>query len=466
MQDAVQKANAIVAEHGQSHLLQFWDELSPNEQSSLANQILSIDFEELAGLVSSSEKSVDWSELARRAQSPDAIRLQETQPKYSVAEAIACGEAAIRQGKIGMILVAGGQGTRLGFDLPKGMFRIGPVSNRTLFAMHVDSLRGATRYYNVSIPLYVMTSPATDVATREYFEAHANLGLKAKELVVFCQGTMPAIDAATGKVLLESKSDIALSPDGHGGIVSALCKEGILEKAKDQGIEHFFYVQVDNPLVQACDPLLIGYHLLAKSQMTTQVVSKRFAKEKVGNVVSIDGRTHIIEYSDLPEDIAGMTAEDGGLKFWAGNIAVHVLDLKFLEASAKNNRGLPFHRASKAVPYMSETGQIVKPNAPNAIKFERFVFDLLPLAGRAIVVEGDAKEIFAPVKNADGSPTDTPTATRHALVAKHRRWLEQSGINVGDNVKVEINPYWALDANEVRKKIQRPTNILVDTYFA
>ncbi len=466
MQDAMEAWMQSVHDFGHAHLLKFWNELGANDRSHLASQIQSIDFKELSNLFEGVEKALDWADLSRKAISPSAIRLNDSSPKYSMDEARECGEQAIRDGKIGMILVAGGQGTRLGFDLPKGMLQIGPVSNRSLFAMHADSLRGAMRRYSVSIPLYVMTSPATDLQTREYFNKHHSLGLKKGELVVFCQGTMPAINASTGKVLMASPSNIALSPDGHGGIVSALDRQGILKSASDRGIEHFFYAQVDNPLVRACDPLLIGYHLLSKSQMTTQVVKKRFGKEKVGNVVSIDGRTHIIEYSDLPDEVANRTNADGELSLWAGNIAVHAMDLGFLVASAKNAKGLPFHRALKAVPFLNDVGIVEKTSTPNAIKFERFVFDLLPLADRTMVVEGDAADVFAPVKNAEGALTDTPTTSRNAVVAQHKRWLELSGASVSPSVKVEINPHWALDAEEVRMKIQKSSRILVDTYFA
>ena len=466
MHDAMEYWVSRLNDFGQAHLLKYWHELSLEERQSLTSQIESIDFQEIADLVSGVSKTVDWHELALKATPPSAIRLHDPNPSFSEAQARECGERAIRDGKIGMILVAGGQGTRLGFDLPKGMFRIGPVSNRSLFAMHVDSIRGAMRRFATSIPMYVMTSPATDLQTRTYFDRHLGMGLKPEELVVFCQGSMPAVDAVSGKILMESKHQIALSPDGHGGIVSALHRHGILNSAADRGIEHFFYAQVDNPMVRACDPTLIGYHLLAASQMTTQVVKKRFAVEKVGNVVAIHGRTHIIEYSDLPESVANRTNADGELSLWAGNIAVHVMELSFLASSTQNANSLPFHRARKPVTFLDDNGILVQPANANATKFERFVFDLLPLADRAIVVEADAAEVFAPVKNAEGAPTDTPSATRDAISAQHRRWLVQAGMNVSSNVKVEINPHWALDAEEVRTKIQKPSSILVDTYFA
>jgi UDP-N-acetylglucosamine/UDP-N-acetylgalactosamine diphosphorylase len=365
-----------------------------------------------------------------------------------------------------MILVAGGQGSRLGFDQPKGMFPIGPISGRTLFEMHVDSLRAAMKRYRVSIPLLIMTSPATDAETRAYFHDNDRLGLKEDELFLFQQGTMPAIDATSGRILMESPHELALSPDGHGGIVAALMRSGGMEFAKSRGIEHFFYAQVDNPLVRACDPMLVGYHCLAESQMTTQVVRKRFARERVGNVVQVDGRTHIIEYSDLPDPIAEQCNPDGSLKLWAGNIAVHVFDLKFLERASSLADALPFHRARKAVAFVDEAGKRHHPSTPNAIKLERFVFDLLPAAERTLVVEGDPAHVFAPVKNADGAATDTPSSAKEAISRLHSEWLEQAGVAVAPGARVEIHPQWAWDAEEIRSKIQGPARIETDTYFA
>jgi UDP-N-acetylglucosamine/UDP-N-acetylgalactosamine diphosphorylase len=378
----------------------------------------------------------------------------------------AAGEDAIRHGQVGMVLVAGGQGTRLGFDLPKGMFPIGPLSHRTLFQMHVDSLRGAMKKYQCEIPLFIMTSPATDKDTRTYFAQNDNLGLPSHLLHIFQQGVMPAVDASSGKVLLESESQIAVSPDGHGGIVDAMKKNGVLAACKEKGIAHLFYAQVDNPLVTACDPLLVGHHLLGKSEMTTQVVKKRFAKEKVGNVVAIDGKTQIIEYSDLPDEAAERRNPNGSLALWAGNIAVHVISCSFLQNCSEDADSLPFHIAHKAVPYINESGDRVKPTQPNAFKFEKFVFDLLPKASVALVVEGDAAEVFAPVKNADGAATDTPSSCRTSLCQRFKRWLAAANVETDESTVIEIHPLWALDVDDVKTKFSSPLKINVDTYFA
>ncbi|MFN7290689.1 MAG: UTP--glucose-1-phosphate uridylyltransferase [Pirellula sp.] len=459
-----QRYSSKLKQYKQEHLIQFWDNLSDEKRLHLTQQIDSIDFELLNELASKKSQQVNVVELAKKALPPKAIRLN-CNPEQAKA-ARAAGEDAIRNGRVGMVLVAGGQGTRLGFDLPKGMFSIGPLSHRTLFQMHVDSLRGAMKKYQCEIPLFIMTSPATDEDTRSYFTQNDNLGMPSHLLHIFQQGVMPAVDATSGKVLLESDSKIAVSPDGHGGIVDAMKKNGILASCKEKGIAHLFYAQVDNPLVTACDPLLIGHHLNSESEMTTQVVKKRFAKEKVGNVVAIDGKTQIIEYSDLPDEAAERRNPDGSLALWAGNIAVHVISCDFLQKCSEDASSLPFHIAHKAVPYINESGDRVKPTQPNACKFERFVFDLLPKASVALVVEGDAAEVFAPVKNADGAATDTPSSCRTSLSQRFKRWLAAANVETDESTVIEIHPMWALDVEDVKAKFSSPLKINVDTYFA
>ena len=451
----------------QAYLFRFADELDESSRKDLEEQVKQVDFQQLARISSSKEEKVDWSKLASRATPPEgAVELGEAHPDFTKAEAVEAGEAALKAGKVAVILVAGGQGTRLGFDRPKGMFPIGPLSNRTLFQMHCDRLGAVSKKYQVQIPLYVMTSPATDAATQEYFIQNDQLGLAEGQLRIFCQGTMPAIDAQTGEVLLSSKSTLALSPDGHGGMVSALDKHGCLQQCASEGIEYFFYAQVDNPLVQLADPEFLGYHILAQSQMSTQVVRKRFATERVGNVVSLEGKTQIIEYSDLPDEFAEQTNSDGSLKLWAGNIAVHVLDRSFLSSVVADADSLPFHLASKKVPFVGEAGTLVEPDSPNAIKFERFIFDLLPLATYALVVEGEPSRVFAPVKNVDGSEVDTPALAKQAILDLHREWLLAAGAQFEDDVQVEISPSWALDEQEVARKIEKDFLFSANTFLS
>ncbi len=454
---------------GQEHLLDFWDRLNAAQRQKLATQIAEIDLDLLARLRSQrSESAADdkaqFAALASRAESPPAIRLDGKGP-FTRRGAIERGEAALRAGDVGMILVAGGLGTRLGFDKPKGMFEIGPLSRRSLFEVIIDQLRAVSRRYGSPIPLYLMTSPATDADTRKFLTAHGNFGLTASELRIFCQATMWALDNRWEKILLESPDSLFLGPDGHGGMLQALVKSGCLNDIADRRIKHLFYGQVDNPLLTVCEPYLIGCHLLGQSQMTTQVARKRDPLERVGNVVSERGRVHIIEYSDLPEAAARQTNGDGSLKLWAGNLAVHVFDVDFLAAAADDPDALPFHIAHKKVPYLDASGRQVESEKPNAIRFERFIFDLLPRAENALVVEADPAEAFAPVKNAEREKTDTKATAQAAMTALHRRWLAEAGMQVAAVVTVEINPLWALDVAEIGQKLKPGTKIERNTYF-
>ena len=454
-----------LAQYGQQHVLQHWPQLNSEQKSNLTAQLSRVDLAELVSLACGEDEVTDFGALASRASSPPAVRADGSGADWSPTQAQERGEEALRNGEIGAVIVAGGQGTRLGFDQPKGMFPIGPVSGRTLFQFFVDRLLAVNEKYGCRIPLYIMTSDATDQETREYFAANENLGIPIEDLYIFKQGVMPAVDAVTGKLLMQSKSALALSPDGHGGTVSALNRCGCLADAAKRGIQQLAYIQVDNPLAHLCEPELIGHHLMAASEMTTQVVRKRYPMEKVGNVVLVDGQVQIIEYSDLPESAAKAVDEDGSLKLWAGNIAVHLFKLKFLQRVAGEADSLPFHRALKKVPHCDQLGQLVSPTKPNATKFERFIFDLLPIAKNAFVVESYAGEAFAPVKNADGAETDTPNAAKTAIIDLHRHWLEEAGVCVDQGVQVEINPRLALTAGDLREKISANQRIDADRYF-
>ncbi len=459
-----QQVSQMLAKYRQQHLLQFWDQLSDDDRARLAAQIQNIDFELLDRLFRGGLAKVDWGELARRSEQPDAIRLRGQGNRFSAKEAKAAGQAALSRGEIGVILVAGGQGSRLGFNKPKGMYKIGPVSDASLFQILLEKVLATSRRYRKPVPLYVMTSDATHAETTRYLEENDYFGLPAGDVRLFCQGTMPAVDAETGRILLAEKGQLALSPDGHGGMLAALVRTGTLDDIERRGVKHLFYFQVDNPLAKVCDPEFLGYHLLARSDMTTLVVAKKDPLERVGNVVRIDGRSRIIEYSDLPEQAARQTDALGHLRLWAGSIAVHAFDVPFLRRSASSAEALPFHTAHKKVAFVNDDGQRIEPLKPNAIKFERFIFDLLPQAERAIVVEGDPADWFAAVKNPPGDKSESPDTCRAAMVAMHRRWLQSAGLRFAADVAVEISPLVALDPDELRQA-ELPNVIDEATYF-
>jgi UDP-N-acetylglucosamine/UDP-N-acetylgalactosamine diphosphorylase len=455
----------LLKPHGQEHLLRFWDTLDRSQRNRLTQQIAAIDFDLLARLYGGAETAIDWADLARRAAAPPAFRLDGKNNRFSAAEARRRGEASLAAGKVAAILVAGGQGSRLGFEHPKGMFPIGPVSQAPLFQILFEKLVAVGRRYGAPIPLFLMTSPATHEETIEFLVAHDRFGLPAEDLHVFCQGTMPAVDASSGRVLLSSPGEIFTSPDGHGGMLAALDRSGSLAELERRGAEELFYFQVDNPLVQVCDPEFIGYHLLSDSELSTQVVAKRGPDDRMGNVVAVDGQVSIIEYSDLPREAGERRLPDGSLELWAGSVAVHVFDRRFLERVKNDQRALPFHVARKQVPYIDDRGRRIESQTPNAIKFERFIFDLLPAAANAIVVEVDRARTFAAVKNGSGAATDTRETVQAQMMALHREWLEQAGATVSAGVAVEISPLAALDAEEAARKFGRGLHITEPTFF-
>ena len=446
--------DAILTRHNQQHLLQFWDELDDTQRQHLADQVRGIDFELVNELFGSRDAGETWEQLATRAEVPPAITCQDFENRESYSQAYRCGAEAIASGKVAMILTAGGQGSRLGFHHPKGMFEIGPVSNRTLYQMIIEKVLARARHFDSTIPFYVMSSPPTHRESSEFLEQNNYFGYDASDFHVFCQGVMPAVDRA-GRLILGSKSSLFVSPDGHGGMLAALDRTGCLDDMIGRGVEHVFYGQVDNPLIQACDPALIGYHILAQSEMTSQVVRKHSPLQRVGNVVSIDGKVQIIEYSDLPEQFARQTNEDGSLKLWAGSIAVHVFETAFLKRSSSQASALPFHRANKVVPFVDANGELVQPEQPNAIKFERFIFDLLPWAENAIVCEVDPAEGFCAVKNAPPAVSETPEHVRAAISAQHRKWLVDAGVQVAEDAVVEISPFFAVEPEQVKQKLDQ-----------
>ncbi|MDZ7616616.1 MAG: UTP--glucose-1-phosphate uridylyltransferase [Patescibacteria group bacterium] len=451
--------------HGQQQLLRFWDELEPAGQESLATQIEALNLPLLTQLFRQEPDADAIRAMAAHATSPPAIRLDTARNRFTPEEARRCGQEALAAGEVAGVLVAGGQGTRLGFDRPKVMYPIGPVSQHTLAQILIEKLLAVSARYGVGVPLAVMTSPATDAPLRQFFAESERFGLPEDELLLICQGVMPAVDAETGKVLLAAKDQIALSPDGHGGMLAAITGSGVLDALARRGIRTLFYFQVDNPLVQFGSPEFLGYHRLAGSDLSTQVIAKQSPTDRVGNVVEVDGRLQVIEYSDMPDDVAQRRAPDGSLAIWAGSIAVHLMDVSFLQRMAGQADALPFHRAHKKVAHLAEDGQLVTPSAPNALKFERFIFDLIPSARNALVVEIDPAQGFAPLKNAPGAPSDTPETVRAAMIAEHGRWLAAAGAELREGVQVEISPLVALDAEMLAAKVAPGTQVTRDTYL-
>ncbi len=446
--------------YGQSHLLQFWDRLDTAGHEGLLADIAAIDFDRCSALIDTYVRSRPPAQQAATLAPPDAWPADRSPAQANAYDrARAVGEDAIRNGRVAAFTVAGGQGTRLGFDGPKGAFAISPIRNAPLFQLFAESLRGTARRYGRPVRWYIMTSPSNHDETVRFFEHNAFFELSADDVMFFQQRQMPAF-LPDGRIALSEPGHVALSPDGHGGSLRALAESGALADMKRRSVDLISYFQVDNPLVRTIDPLFIGLHLTTKSEMSTKVVSKAHDLERVGVICSADGKTGVIEYSDLPAELATARNPDGSRRFDAGNIAIHVLDRPFVErlTAPGSTVQLPWHRADKKVPTVDERGDIVNPDKPNAVKLEMFIFDAIPLAQNPLVLFTRRDEEFSPVKNADGD--DSPATTRRDIIRRGARWLEQCGVSVprgadGEPSRpIEISPAFALDAEDLREQLK------------
>ena len=429
-------------------ILSHWAKLSPHEQSSVERQLESIDLEFLADLfdkrnspfaLPETEKIVPVPVLHPTTNSPE--------PKIEGLKALAKGEVAI-------LMVAGGQGSRLGTLQPKGTWPITPITQKSLFELHSEKVLTLSKKANRAIPFLIMTSPATHDQTVSFFTSHAFFGLKKEQVIFFTQGTMPAVDLNTGAILFEEPAKVFSSPDGHGGTLTALKKTGLLEQLKSQGIKHLFFFQVDNPLVQIADPVFIGHHISHRSQLSSKVILKDSPTDKLGNFIQVNGRCQIIEYSDLPLELANRKKHDGSLFIDTGNPAIHLFDVDFLNLVSSNGDALPFHLARKKVPHVDANLSKVVPEKENAWKFERFIFDIFPLAERWLLVSTKREEEFAPLKNAHGD--DSPETAKQAQCKLFIQWLEKAGIKMpaySATPEIEISPSFAMDSEELSHKL-------------
>lgn len=466
---------ARLAAHGQGHLLRWWNELDPADQARLNTELQAIDFEELDGLIAElvRKESAVAPDLSQ-VRPIDVIRLPETDGERIVQRHVAeVGEGTLAAGEVAVVVVAGGSGTRLGFDGPKGTYPIGPVSKASLFQIHAEKIGAMGRKYGRPIPLYVMTSPDNHDATVRFFEEHDRFGLE--HIRFFVQGQMPAVDRESGRVLMAATDAIALSPDGHGGTLTALAASApdggpsCLAEMRQRGVRTIFYFQVDNPLVKIADPVFLGHHRAAEAEMSFKVIEKLFPDEKLGVVVQVNGTPQVIEYSDLPVNLAERREPDGRLELWAGSIAVHILEREFVERLATSSK-LPFHRAIKKVRCVDQTGELVSPSIPNGVKFERFIFDALPLAQRYSLVETDRSLEFEPLKNATGP--DSPESVRRRMSELFADWLEIAGAKVTRNADgsvpfaLEISPRFALDAAQLKARLEPGLDVDGPLYLA
>ncbi len=441
---------------GQAHVFKWWKDIGDDARERLLEQLSTIDFDELDALYKEhSEGAVP--PLREEIEPADTIPVPKSNEQVEAAStAASAGEEAIRAGEVAVFLVAGGQATRLGFDAPKGAFEISPVRKKPIFRLHAEKILALSKKHNAALPFYIMTSETNDSATREFFGENEYFGLDPADIFFFKQEMTPALDL-DGKLILDAKDHIFTNPNGHGGSISSLKSSGALDDMKARGIKRVFYFQVDNVLIKIADPVFLGHHIERGAEMSAKVTPKSGPEEKVGVVCRVGPKLTVIEYSDLPDELRYARNEDGSLMFSGGNIAIHILDVDFVERLNSRRHSLPYHIARKSIPCLDDGGELMNPDGKNGLKFEKFVFDALGEARETVVMEVVRDEEFAPVKNADGE--DSPASALEMTQNLYAGWLEAAGATVPRNAAgapagpIEISPLYALDAVELKEKL-------------
>ena len=447
-----------LAQFQQQHLLAFWDEIDDEKREQLIRQLENIDFELVHTLCALAQKNSAANHHKEGAlASVNVHRL----PKYPEQDdfrkkAKAAGEQALRAGKVGVILVAGGQSSRLQYEAPKGIFPVGPVTKRSLFQYYAEKILALEQKYNTAVPWYIMTNMFSLQETKDFFQKNNFFGKDEKSIHFFAQRMLPAVDA-NGKALLETKYAPAQAPDGHGGLLNALHTHGLIDSMDRQGLEHLFYFQVDNPLVKIADPTFIGCHIIDRADISAKTLKKSAPEEKLGNIVHTDGSYTVIEYTELSSEEKNRRTETGELYFDQGSIGIHVFDKKFLQRIAVDGHGMPFHVSHKSVKCLDENGQLHKPSLPNAYKFEQFIFDAFTQTNNICVVEVERSQEFSPIKNKSG--IDSPDTARKDLCSYFGSLLDKAGYNVPKDKdgavmwNLEISPLAALDADDLKERL-------------
>ncbi|CRL07311.1 CLUMA_CG020290, isoform A [Clunio marinus] len=438
-----------LSRYGQEHLLRFWEELSDIERKQLISDIQELNLEEVQSFFMRATASIDESSAKlddRLKPVPETTfmsisRTNKDQLKIYEDE----GLKQISNNHVGVLLMAGGQGTRLGFAHPKGMYDISLPSHKSLFCVQAERIRKLQELAKARtgqegrITWYIMTSEHTMQPTMNYFKDHDFFGLFEDDIVMFEQGSLPCFDF-DGKILLDEKHRISKAPDGNGGLYRALRDTGILDDMNRRGVLSLHAHSVDNILIKIADPIFIGYCVKQSADCAAKVVEKSHPNEAVGVVCMVDGKYQVVEYSEITQSTAEMRNSDGRLTFNAGNICNHYFSAEFLnKIGSTYEKDLKLHVAKKKIPFVDNSGKRIQPDKPNGIKIEKFVFDVFEFAENFVTVEVARDEEFSALKNADSAGKDCATTARNDIYRLHKKYIENAGGFV-NGVEVEISP--------------------------
>ena len=400
-----QKIKALLNDKGQAHLLAHYSELDDSQKQRLLSSIEKIDwsFEEYFG------NPENLSDKGKNISPIRGLKLRDIKSRRAEFEAV--GVKAIQEGKVAAVLLAGGQGTRLGVDCPKGAYDIGINKPLYIFEQQIKNLLEVVKKCGAYVPMYVMTSEKNYAETKAFWAAHDNFGYPDHEVTFFIQGMMPAVDF-NGKIYLESKDTVALSPNGNGGWFHSLCEAGLLEDLHKKGIEWVNIYAVDNVLQRIADPVFIGASILANVNCGAKAVMKNAPQEKVGVLCLENGKPTVIEYYELSEKMANERDGEGELLYSYGVILNYLFRLKKLEETV--NERIPVHIVRKKIDYLDEQGKTVRPERENGYKFERLAVDLIKFMDSVLPFEVDREKEFAPIKNKTG--VDSVESARELLI--------------------------------------------------
>ncbi|XP_058126711.1 UDP-N-acetylhexosamine pyrophosphorylase-like protein 1 [Anopheles ziemanni] len=417
----------------QDHLLKFWDELSDSDRNKLLDSLsASVDCAALdeafrRAMATATSAKEDLNELLQPI-AKELLLSVANSSETELNDLRQTGLEQIREGRVGVILLAGGQGTRLGSTAPKGTYNVGLPSGKSLFQLQAERIRKLQQLAGGDgrIRWYIMTSEHTHTETLEYFKANRYFGLPAEQVRLFRQRSVPCVDFE-GRILLDEKWKVATAPDGNGGIYRALKDEGILDELDHKGVLYLHAHSVDNILIKVADPVFIGYCVRKRADCGVKVIEKVQPDEAVGVVCEVKGKYQVVEYSELSSETANRrNPADGKLTFNAGNICNHFFTSAFLRRIADTM--MPLHVAKKKIPFVdTATGERCKPSNSNGIKMEKFIFDVFPLAERFVALEGRREEEFSALKNADSAGIDCPSSVRGDIARLHRQWLINAG---------------------------------------
>ncbi len=405
MDDKLEEIKNILKKYGQEHLLNHYEQLDEMHKKELINQIKEIKFELVNSLYQNVGKKEKQEDKITPIEYLDKYKLYDD---YKYYENI--GKKAIMEGKLAAVTMAGGQGTRLGHKGPKGTYDIGLASHKSLFELLCDHLKEEGKKYNVTIPWFIMTSKENNKETIEFFEKNRYFGYqKNKNIFFFNQGELPMMDTE-GKILIGEDGLIKQAADGHGGIYESLLKTGMTKEMKQMGIEWVFIAGVDNCLAKMVDPVLMGIAIDKEVTVACKSVVKANPQEKVGVFCRRNGKPNVIEYSEITEEMAQATDENGELLYGESHILCNLFKVDAVERMGATP--LPYHVAYKKASYIDKDGKLIEPTSPNAYKFEAFLFDAFGEVDDMAILRVKREEEFAPVKNADAAGVDCPKTAR------------------------------------------------------